>query len=518
MLNFPISRTRILISTMSDIFLSYTSEDRDRLRPLVKEFEDQGWSVFWDRKIPVGQTWRNIIGREIRDCLSIVVVWSQASVQSQWVMEEAEEGKRRKILFPVTVDGATPPFGFGSIQSADFTDWEGGADHPGYKLLIGDLTRHIQGIKDQREAECLAKEQAEQQKREEQGREEGGGAAKAERERQPKLQVKKLAGEQEETAKQQLAEEEVRKYGSETEPHKNVDKLTEKATGSELTKAETVIRKPLLFGLGLIGLTTLVVAGIYWFIINPTLQLPDDMLPEMVLIPSGSFIMGCVSGIDCNEDEFPTRRVTVPAFEMSKFEITFRQWDACHADGGCTHNPDDQGWGRDDRPVIDVSWNDAVAYAEWLSDYTGLKKPHRYRLPSEAEWEYAARAETTTSYWWGREYNQNGKVWANCIGCASKLDLNQTVQVGSFKSNPFDLYDTSGNVSEWVRDCFIDSYEGAPEDGTPLETAEDSVCSDRVLRGGSWDHDPQYLRSAKRYGYGPGSRNNDIGFRLARTQ
>ncbi|HBH35284.1 MAG TPA: hypothetical protein DDW45_02435 [Gammaproteobacteria bacterium] len=511
---------------MSDIFLSYTSEDRDRLRPLVKALEDQGWSVFWDRKIPVGQTWRDVIGREIRDCLGIVVVWSQASVQSQWVMEESEEGKRRRILFPVTVDGATPPFGFGSIQSADFTDWEGGTDHPGYKLLIGDLTRHIQGIKDQREAEYSAKELTEQQKREEREREERGGATKAERkvnagrERQTRLQAEKLAEEQEEAAKQQLVEEEVRKYGSETEPHQNVEKLVGKATGSELTKAEPVIRKPLLFGLGLIGLTTLLAAAIYWFNMNPirkNIEITDDMLPEMVLIPPGSFTMGCVSGINCNEDELPTRRVTVPAFKMSKFEVTFRQWDACHADGGCTQNPDDQGWGRDDRPVINVSWNDAVAYAEWLSDRTGLKKPHRYRLPSEAEWEYAARAGTTTNYWWGDEFDQNGKVWANCAGCASKWDSSRTAPAGSFKRNPFDLYDTSGNVSEWGRDCFIDSYEGAPEDATPLETAEDGVCSGRVLRGGSWDHDPQYLRSASRFGDRPDSRNNDIGFRLART-
>ncbi len=512
---------------MSDIFLSYTSEDRDRLRPLVKVLEDQGWSVFWDRKIHVGQTWREVIGREITDCLSVVVVWSQTAVKSQWVMEEAEEGKRRKILFPVTVDGTTPPFGFGSIQSADFTNWEGDTDHPGYKLLIGDLTRHIQGIKDQQEKE--------EEERAESGREaEAERNVNAEREMRAKLQAEQSIKEQEEAASQQLAEE-VRTPESEARSLNNADKQGGKATESKT--AETVNRKPLLLAIAGIAALMSVIAGIYWFIINPTpndivstadvkpinilptaelklkdIELTDDMLPEMVSIPSGSFTMGCVSGIDCNEDELPTRKVTVPAFSMSKYEVTFKQWDACHADGGCTHNPSDNGMGRGDRPVIKVSWNDTQQYVEWLSRRTG----ENYRLPSESEWEYAARAGTETQYWWGDEINQDRMVWANCNGCGSQWDDKRTVPVNSevFISNPFGLFHTAGNVWEWAQDCYRDDYASAHSDGSAREFGS---CPARVLRGGSWYGVPQTLRSADRYWKRLDSWDDNIGFRIART-
>jgi formylglycine-generating enzyme required for sulfatase activity len=159
--------------------------------------------------------------------------------------------------------------------------------------------------------------------------------------------------------------------------------------------------------------------------------------------------------------------------------------------------------------VISVSWEDAVAYAEWLSQQTGK----HYRLPTEAEWEYTARAGTETAYWWGDEI---GKNRANCNGCGSQWDGKQTAPVGSFKPNPWRLHDTAGNVYEWVQDCWHKNYAGAPEDGSKVwETEGSGDCNLRVIRGGSWNDWPRLVRSATRGGHVPGLRANTLGFRLA---
>lgn len=140
---------------MSDIFLSYSKPDLERLRPLVKVLEAQGWTVFWDRKIPVGKSWRSFIRQEIQNCLCMVVVWSEDSVKSEWVMEEAEEGKSRHILFPASLDNTKPPFGFGTLQVADLTGWKGKGNHSGFKLLVDELENHIREIKQQKVAAVL---------------------------------------------------------------------------------------------------------------------------------------------------------------------------------------------------------------------------------------------------------------------------------------------------------------------------------------------------------------------------
>ncbi len=151
-------------------------------------------------------------------------------------------------------------------------------------------------------------------------------------------------------------------------------------------------------------------------------------------------------------------------FLIGKHEVTFAEYDR-FALATWRKLPDDQGWGRDDRPVINVTWDDTAAYAKWLREETGKA----YRLPTEAEWEYAARGETNTDYWWGDDIQQKGETWANCIGCSSERDLNQTALVGSFDANPFGLHDTAGNVWEWVKDCWHENYDGAPADGSAWE-------------------------------------------------
>ena len=236
--------------------------------------------------------------------------------------------------------------------------------------------------------------------------------------------------------------------------------------------------------------------------------------PEMVVISAGRFRMGCVSGLNCYGDEKPVHEVSIPrAFALSAHEVTFAQWDACAAAGGCNgYRPDDEGWGRGDRPVIHVSWEDAQSYVSWLSRETG----EQYGLPSEAEWEYAARAGSTTKYSWGNEIGVNR---ANCGdwgtgGCGSQWDDKQTAPAGSFAPNAFGLYDMHGNVYEWVEDCWNGSYSGAPSDGSAWRSGD---CAKRVFRGGAWNEHQVFLRAADRSRITTGNRSNDLGFRVART-
>jgi len=202
----------------------------------------------------------------------------------------------------------------------------------------------------------------------------------------------------------------------------------------------------------------------------------------------------------------PPHRVTIQhKFAIGRSEVTFEDWDRCADDGGCKTHPDDRGWGRGKRPVINVSWLDATAFASWLSKKTGQK----YRLPSEAEWEYAARGGTKTTYWWGSDV---GSGLANCQGCSTGQGP-KTLPVDSFKPNAFGLYDTSGNVAEWVADCWHEDYHGAPTDGSAWTEAQ---CQLRVLRGGAYDSDAIYVSSASRFRYDYDVPYSANGFRLVR--
>ena len=234
----------------------------------------------------------------------------------------------------------------------------------------------------------------------------------------------------------------------------------------------------------------------------------------MVVIPAGSFRMGCVSGLDCDDEEKPVHTVTIAQpFAVSKYEITFEDYDRF------THpnQVDDEGWGRGRRPVINVSWNDAKDYVAWLSSQTGQS----YRLLTEAEWEYAARAGSATKYHFGNSESQLCR-YANFYdttagnsraSCSDGVGV-QTATVGRYAPNSFGLYDMHGNVYEWVEDCWNWSYSGAPSDGGAWLSGN---CERHVLRGGSWFSSPRYLRSAFRNRFISGIRVNSFGFRVART-
>ncbi|WP_108514626.1 SUMF1/EgtB/PvdO family nonheme iron enzyme [Bradyrhizobium algeriense] len=219
--------------------------------------------------------------------------------------------------------------------------------------------------------------------------------------------------------------------------------------------------------------------------------------PEMVSLRGGSFTMGS------NEDpsEKPVRQVTVKPFAMGKFPVSVREWNACAAAKACGFTAS----GKDDAPVANVSWSDAKQYVAWLAETTG--KP--YRLPSEAEWEYAARGGTQTKFWWGDQL-QPGMV--NCKNCSDIPAVDQPVKVGSLKPNPFGLFDMGGGVDQWVEDCWHRNYQGAPADGSAWV---ENGCPSHVIRSGSWRKDSDYARTSSRGSYDTNVRYPTHGFRVA---
>lgn len=247
-----------------------------------------------------------------------------------------------------------------------------------------------------------------------------------------------------------------------------------------------------------------------------------DVCPEMVVVPKGRFTMGSPArkreALNNELGQFfanegPRHEVTIAKpFAVGIYEVTWAQWGECVAAGGCDGGaPEatggDNGWGKGHHPVIEVSWYHAKAYTRWLSQKTGYK----YRLLTEAEWEYAARAKSQTNFSWGEGV---GIARANCNGCGSDWDNRQTTEVGTFPANEFGLYDMHGNIAEWVEDCWEENYDTLATDGAARTK---DTCLLRVVRGGSWNLRPTYLRSAARDCYQPRDQLNTVGFRVART-
>ena len=223
--------------------------------------------------------------------------------------------------------------------------------------------------------------------------------------------------------------------------------------------------------------------------------------PVLVSLPAGSFIMGANSG---DPSERPAHRTTIGApFAIGKYEVTVEQWNACVEAGACPRLTSNT---AANTPVRDVSWDDAQAYVKWLSSTTGKS----YRLPSEAEWEYAARGGTSSRFWWGEQMRAGN---ANCKDCGEPWSADGPAKVGSFAANPYGLHDVNGSVWEWVADCWHNSYKGAPADGRPWDAPG---CRERVIRGGSWRDGASYMPSSTRFKYGASVRHSQNGFRVAR--
>jgi len=226
--------------------------------------------------------------------------------------------------------------------------------------------------------------------------------------------------------------------------------------------------------------------------------------PEMMRLEGGMSVRGDLQG-DGDFDESPPTEIEIGEFAIGVYEVTFDEYDRFCASTGCSL-PDDQGWGRGRRPVVNVTWDMAKAFTAWLSDQTG----NRYRLPTDAEWEYAARGGTQSRFWWGDE---TGVARSNCAECGSLWDGEKTSRVGRFNPNPFGLHDTAGNVFEWVADCWSNDFSQAPQDGSALEKPD---CGVRVIRGGAWSFPQREVRSANRWRNFQSRRSDDTGFRVVR--
>ena len=235
--------------------------------------------------------------------------------------------------------------------------------------------------------------------------------------------------------------------------------------------------------------------------------------PEMVVVPAGTYIMGSPSGEEGRyDDEGPEHQVTVEeSFAVGIFEVTFGEWEACVNGGGCAgYRPYSSDCGPGSMPVVRVSWTDAQAYVSWLSSRTGKE----YRLLSESEWEYAARAGTNTPYHTGATISTDEANYNGYSFYGSGENRFCTTPVGAFRPNAFGVYDVHGNVSEWVEDCWNEDYVGAPTDGSAWLTGD---CQRRTLRGGSWESGPEDVRTATRSWAIPDLRLADYGLRVART-
>lgn len=232
------------------------------------------------------------------------------------------------------------------------------------------------------------------------------------------------------------------------------------------------------------------------------LSSPTVPMPRMLSIPGGVFLMGAKG---YSKHEQPVHEVFIGPFQLGETEVTWQQYRLCIDAGFCSHKMADEGLGRSEHPVINVSWYNVQTYITWLNKQTGRD----FRLPTEAEWEYAARAGTLSNYYWGDDIGFGN---ANCDGCGSQWDDKQTAPVASFSANAFGLFDMHGNVWEWVQDCWNDNYEGAPSDGTAWQV---EGCRRRVLRGGSWHNVRGYLRSAYRSADSAVNSYFNFGFRLA---
>lgn len=253
-------------------------------------------------------------------------------------------------------------------------------------------------------------------------------------------------------------------------------------------------------------------------IINIQDKLANNKLaPALVVVPAGSNTLGDITkkGIAI---ESPTYKVTIKkAFAIGKYEVTFEEYDLfCEATG--RKKTDSEGWGRERRPVIGVTWYDARDYAAWLTKHTGKK----YFLPSEAQWEYASRAGTTTSYWWGNEPGDKNAQCGDCAEiqrCVECKDIPEfiegTVEVGSFKPNRYGLFDSHGNVSEWTADCGSESNSSSPSDGSPRLNGD---CSRHIIKDGSWSNNVRFIRSSVRISPPDGNEHEgkNVGFRVAR--
>ncbi|MEQ9506780.1 MAG: SUMF1/EgtB/PvdO family nonheme iron enzyme [Hyphomonas sp.] len=474
---------------MSEIFVSYNREDLSVAQTIVDGLTAEGFDVWMDMNLQAGENYDEITEDRLHTARAVVVLWSSKSVKSRWVRAEATIGARKNTLVPLMIEQCDRPVMFELIQTTDLSGWNGDRTDPAWLNFIQVIKKRLAA------APTISK-----------GSESRGGPSPTKARKRPKPVKQK-----------------------------------EKRSGGGLLTAVTLT---FLFGI-------LSAAGIY--ILRPDLVAPVltqlaalaasdaeastdtaaavvpvaediipepqpepepepvleaavpatftecDMCPAMISITGGVFLMGAPDDeLARNAWEGPQRKVAMAPFAISTTEVTYDQWDACVADGGCGgYSPTAATQGRGSQPVAKVSWKDAQSYAAWLTQKTGRV----YRLPSEAEWEYTARAGSLTPFWWGPLFE------------AEKAATGEHPQsVSALPANDLGLAGVSGNLREWVQDCYVNTFANAPLDGRSVEVA---ACKLRVVRGGSFRSTPAELRIAARARLDSAVRDDLTGFRVA---
>ncbi len=564
---------------MADIFLSYNREDQPTAKLIANALAGEGFEVWWDTVLRAGQTYDEVTERQLHDASAVVVLWSSRSVRSKWVRAEATLGDRKSALIPVMIEQCDRPIMFELIQTADLTKWTGDLEDRQWKAFVEDVREHVErkrgaaaaaaaptpvataaeakaassdakdtieaafwlSIKDDNDASEFAAYLE---------RYPDGHFAMLARKRLAVLTPKAVPpppATSQPVAPKPAPPPVIEPVAAKPAPLQSAPKADAFQQRAVQAKAPPPKKdgSPLPLILGLVAI--LAVGGGAFAIMSkpaepsPAAQIKDALqdtiaktvdsaietatattvtpptppaapviektfkecegCPEMTRLDGGNFVMGSADSESGHRAwEGPQREVTIAPLAVSAHEITFAEWDACVAAGGCmNYTPADKGWGRGARPAIMVSWNDAQTYVKWLSGKTGKT----YRLPTEAEWEYAARGGTTTAYWWGAKY-ESGRVTGG-----------KTAEVGAHDANPFGLFDVSGNVSEWVQDCYVNSFKAAPTDGSAVQQ---SGCGQRVTRGGSWKVSGADMRIANRSRLSPSTRDTAIGFRVVVTE
>lgn len=500
---------------MADIFLSYSRADRPTAQIIAEALEAEGFSVWWDKVLRAGETYDEVTERMLRDSDVVVVLWSQTSVKSKWVRAEATLGQRSSELVPAMIEDAERPIMFELTQTADLIGWAGDRNEARWSGFVADIKRSLETHQSEAAAEAAAPAAPAASSGDATietvfwtSIKDGDDPADFEAylKRYPQGHYSDLARNRltaltsaaAAVAPANVAEPALAPTPAPKPPVAAAPKPSTKKKGSPL---------PMLVGV----LAVLGAGG--WFgyqalmsddtpaddtdIVaepeTPTVMASCESCPDMVVIPAGSFMMGSpAEEAGRSGNEGPMREVTLASFAMSKTEVTQAQWDACVEAGACR---DSLSSGEADMPVSGVSFADAQAYTRWLSSVTG----QAHRLPSEAEWEYAARGGTSTAYWWGGQFSGGAAV----TGAAKA--------VTALPENPFGLVGILGNVREWTADCYNNSYADAPSDGRPVTSGN---CDRRVVRGGSWQNGAVEHRAANRARIGRNTRDRSLGFRV----
>lgn len=464
---------------MSQIFISYSNEDVGRARALAEKLSERGWSVWWDRKIPIGKHYDEVIEEKLNAARCVIVLWTSASVGSHWVKTEADEGQKRGVLVPVRMDRVEIPLGFRRMQAADLIDWDHRSDTQEVRDLIAAVAALVEGP-------GVAPRNGLEGGRPRDGVDAGAEGVGASPRSAPPVERSEVGP----------------KAGGASGPRGRSWRtpaavLVALLTSAGLTYLPKECASP-AHGPGVPPVDTPRVAA-------GTAAATDT---DMVVVPGGKFFMGCNEKVDdeCDGDEKPGRTVEVAEFSIDRTEVTVAAYAACVAAKGCSAEGATEGdcnWGKEGReqhPMNCVDWEQARAYCAWKQK----------RLPTEAEWEKAARGTEGWKYPWGNPgYEAGGPVRANIADESAKKKYPGwtvaegyddgfvgTAPVGSFAAgaSPYGALDMIGNVWEWV---------------------SDEIGDGRGLRGGSWVDQPWNARASNRYWSEPQYRSEFVGFRCA---